>query len=197
MFESRFTGAPSKANPGVAIGMAPKIRAKMIRSDVRITQLLVRPAGVGYSSGYRRTNLLGVLPQRTRRMVSRARPPFGLALGQFRLSQLYVKDPGDRVDLDDVAVLEQRNRTANGSFRPDMADAEAARCARKTAVGDEGDLAARPLAGQRCGRRKHFTHSGTAARSFVADDEDLAFLVRLLFNRFEGILFVIEAAGWT
>ena len=58
-------GAPSKANPGPATGVAPKINAKMIRSDIRITLFLVRPARMGYGATHRRSNLLGVFPQRT------------------------------------------------------------------------------------------------------------------------------------
>src|ERR1700722_11808844 len=108
-----------------------------MRSNVRITQLLVRAAGVGNSACHSRSDLLGVLPQRSRRMVSRARPPFGSALGEFRLGQIYVKSPGHGVDLDDVTVPQQRDRAANGCFRPDMADAEAPRGARKTAIGDQ------------------------------------------------------------
>src|ERR1700733_506998 len=128
-------------------------------------------------------------------MVSRARPPFGLAPGEFFLSQLYVKSPDHGVDLDDVTVAQQCDRTSNGGFRPDMADAKATGCARKAAVGDQGDLAAHSLARQRCRRRKHFTHSWTAARPFVTDDDDLALLVGLLLDRLEGILLAIEAAG--
>src|ERR1700742_3934366 len=127
-------------------------------------------------------------------MVSRARPPFGLALGEFRVSQFYVKSPGDRVDLDGVTVAQQCDWAANGRFRPDMADTEAAGGARKAAVGDQGDLAAHPLARQRCRRRKHFTHSRAAARTLVTDDDDLAFLVGLLLDRLEGVLLAVETA---
>src|SRR3569832_2747376 len=110
-------------------------------------------------------------------MVSRARPPFGLALGQFFVSQYYVKSSNHRVDLDDVTIAQQCDRAADGGLRPHMADAEAARGARQAAVGAQGALAAHSLPRQRCRRRKHFTHSGTAARPLVTDDDDLAFLV--------------------
>src|ERR1700716_383522 len=62
---SLFDGAPSKANPGVATGMAPKINAKTIRSDIRITLFLVRPARMGNRAAYRRPDLLGVFPECT------------------------------------------------------------------------------------------------------------------------------------
>ena len=62
---SGLTGAPSKANPWVAIGVAPKINARMIRLDVRITLFLVRTARMGYRAIHRRPNLLGIFPKRT------------------------------------------------------------------------------------------------------------------------------------
>ena len=58
-------GAPSNANAGTAIGVAPKINANMIRSDIRIALFLVRAARVSYGSRHRRPNLLGIFPQRT------------------------------------------------------------------------------------------------------------------------------------
>jgi hypothetical protein len=56
------------------------------------------------------------------------------------------KSSGNRVDLDDIAVLEEADRPADRGLGADMADAEAARAARETAVGDQGDLLADTLA---------------------------------------------------
>src|ERR1700680_3674670 len=130
-------------------------------------------------------------------MIGRAGLPFGSALSQLRLGQLYVKSPDIGVDFDDIAVPQQRDRAADRRFWPDMADAEAARRAGKPAVGDESYLAAHALPGQSGRGRKHFAHAGTATRPLVADDDDLALFVGLLLDRLEGILFAIEAAGRT
>src|SRR5258708_10186725 len=62
---SGLTGAPSKANPWVAVGVAPKINAKMIRLDIRITLFLVRPARMGHGAIHRRPHLLGIFPEST------------------------------------------------------------------------------------------------------------------------------------
>src|SRR5258705_9037368 len=110
-------------------------------------------------------------------MVGLARLPFGSALSQLRIGQLYVKCPDVGVDLDDVAVAQQRDRAADRRFRPDMADAEAARRAGEAAVGDQRDLAAGALAIERRRGRQHLAHAGPAARPLVADDEDVALLV--------------------
>ncbi|OIQ67945.1 hypothetical protein GALL_504740 [mine drainage metagenome] len=78
-----------------------------------------------------------------------------------------------------------------------MANTEAAGRAREPSIGDEGNLAAHALPGQRCRGRKHFAHARTATRSLIADDDDLALFVGLLLDRLEGILFAIEATGGT
>ena len=78
-----------------------------------------------------------------------------------------------------------------------MANAEPAGGAGEPAVGDQGDLAAHPLPGQRRRGREHLPHAGTAARPFVADHDDLALLVGPLLDRLEGVLFAIKAARRT
>src|ERR1700742_437663 len=97
--------------------MAPKINAIIVRSNVRITLFLVRATWMGDGAIHRRPDLLGILPQRTRCLISRARGPFGLAFGEFGVTQFYVKSPDHRVDLDDVTVLQQCDRSADGGFR--------------------------------------------------------------------------------
>src|SRR4029079_10518227 len=130
-----LTGAPSKASAGAASALAPNTNATMIRLDVRIALFLVRAARMGHCPSDRWSNLLSILPERTRRVVSRTSAPFGLALGELGVAQFYVKVSCHRVDLDDVAILEQRDRAADCGFRSDMADAEAAGSAGEPAVG--------------------------------------------------------------
>src|SRR6185436_6643894 len=142
---SGLAGAPSNANPEPATGAAPNINARMIRLDVRIALSFVRTARMGHSPSHRRPNLLGIFPQRTRRVVSLSRLPFGSTFGEFGVGQLYVKSPDVGVDLDNVAILQQGDRAPYGRLRPDMADAEPTRGAREPAVRDEGNLAAHPL----------------------------------------------------
>ena len=78
---------------------------------------------------------------------------------------------------DDVAVLEQRDRPADGRLGADVADAEAARGAGEAAVGDQRDLVAHALAVERRRGRQHLAHAGAALGALVADDEDVAVLV--------------------
>src|SRR5260221_3926133 len=130
-------------------------------------------------------------------MIGLAWSPFGFAIGELRVSQFYVKYPGDRIDLDDIAVPQERDRAANGRFGPDMADADPAGRAGEPAIGDKRNLAAHALPGQRRRGGEHFAHAGTAARPLIADHDDLALFVGLLLDRLEGILFAIEAVCGT
>src|SRR5882757_2936202 len=63
MAASEFAGAPSKANPGPATGVAPKINANMVRLNIRITLFLMRAAWVGHRAIHCRPYLLGVFPE--------------------------------------------------------------------------------------------------------------------------------------
>src|SRR4051794_25991250 len=133
-----------------------------MNSDIRITLFLARPTWMGNGTIHRGSDLLGIFPQRTGRMVCLARPPFGFTFGEFRVGQFYVKPADDGVDFDDVAIAQQRYRSADGGFRPNMADAEAAGGAGEAAVGDQRDLATHALAGERRRGREHFAHAGAA-----------------------------------
>src|SRR5260370_19986338 len=126
-------------------------------------------------------------------MLGLARLPFGFAFGQLRVGQLYVKCPGVSVDFDDIAVAQQRDRPADRCFGPDMADAEAAGGTGEPAVGNQRDLAAHALPGQRRRGREHFAHAGTPARPLIADHDDLALLVGSLLDRLEAIPLPTEA----
>ena len=53
--------------------------------------------------------------------------------------------PGCGVDRNDIAITQEADRASNGCLRPDMADAEAARAARKPAVSNERHLVSRAL----------------------------------------------------
>src|SRR6185312_14630212 len=139
-------------------------------------------------------DLLGVLPQIAGGRVVLARLPGRLALGQFLVGELDVERAGNGVELDDVAVLQEPDRAADRRFRTDMADTEAARRAGEAAVGDERDLLAHALAVERRRGRQHLAHARTAARTLVADDEHVAFLVGAVLDRLEAGFLAVEAA---
>ena len=126
-----------------------------------------------------------------------ARLPALLAFSEFSVRQADVDDAFVRIEIDDVAVLDQTDWTADRGLRTDMADAETARCAGEAAVGDERDLAAHALPGQRRRRLQHLTHARTALRPFVANDDHVAFLVRLVLHGRERVFFAIEATRRT
>src|SRR5690606_14848829 len=124
-----------------------------------------------------RADELGVFPERAGGIHRLARLPRGTAFFERRLVDFEVDGAFDGVDLDDVAILDQRDGPADGCLRPDMADAEAARRAGEAPVRDERDLVAHALPVERGRGGEHLAHAGAALRALVADDENLALLV--------------------
>src|ERR1035437_10901669 len=126
--------------PCAATRPAPITTACNRNSDIRIARLLARSAGMGARAFDGRPYLLGVFPQITGAEFGLTRLPLALALGQFVGRKLDVQGAFLGIELDDVAVAQQRNRPAQCRFRSDMADAEAAGGAGAAAVGDQRDL---------------------------------------------------------
>jgi len=58
-------------------------------------------------------------------MICLSWAPFGFAFSQLGVGQFCVNHDGGRVDFDDTGSPDQSHRPADGSFRPDMTDAEA------------------------------------------------------------------------
>src|SRR4051794_10561432 len=75
-----------------------------------------------------------------------------------------------------------------------MAYTEPSGRAGKPAVGNQRDLAAHALPGQRRRGREHLPHSGTAARSLIANHDDLALFVGFLLDCLERILLAVKTA---
>src|SRR5580692_12453603 len=175
----------------------PFFAKRAIALDIRIALFLGRSARMGERAETRRTHLLGVFPQIAGPEFLRAWLPFLLPLIEFALRQLDVERSLHGIELDDVAVAQKRDRSADRGLGTDMADAESAGGARKTAVSDERDLGAHALSVKRGGGRKHFTHPGTALRPLVADDQHVAFLVRLFPDRLEASFLAVEATRRT
>src|SRR5688500_12799880 len=80
-----------------------------------------------HRAGARRRDRLAVAPDRAGLVLREARLPRGLALRQLVVRQLDLDRALVSVDLDDIAILQQANRSADRRFRRDVADAEAAR----------------------------------------------------------------------
>src|SRR5262245_10575489 len=113
------------------------------------------------------------------------------ALGQFGLAEIDLQRSFLRIDADGVAVLQQADRAAHRSLRPDMADAESAGGTGEAAVGDQRHLVAHSLAIDRRRSCQHLAHAWPAARTFVADDEDIAVAVFALRDGLIGVFLAI------
>src|SRR5262245_17595861 len=127
--------------------------------DVRIAHRLGRSARMGQCAVTRRSNLLGVFPQITGSELCGARLPFFRAAIQFGVAELDVEGAMLRIERDDVAVANERDRAAHCRLRTDMADAAAARSAGEATVGNQRDLGAHALSVKSGGGREHFAHA--------------------------------------
>src|SRR4051812_42586858 len=100
-------------------------------SDIRIGPDLLGATRMRHRTAAGGADLLGVFPQISRGEIRLARLPAGGALVELGLAELDLERALLGVDRDHVAVAQQPDRTAHRRFRPDMTNAEAARCARK------------------------------------------------------------------
>src|ERR1700704_597379 len=185
---------PDPSNAKAETTPTPSSATGIRRSDIRIGPGLCRAARMGHRTATRGADLLGIFPQISRSEVGLFRLPAFTALVELGLGELDVERAFVGVDLDDVTVAQQRDRSADRCFRPDMADAKAARRAGKSAVGDERDLAAHALAVQCRGRRQHLAHPGTALGALVADDQHVAFLVLTCLHGLKTRFLAVETA---
>src|SRR5215469_10455758 len=139
---------------------------------------------------------LGIAPDRARLIFGLLGLPGLAAACELGGAQLDIERALGGVDLDDVAILQQADWPADRRLRTDMADAEAARAAGETAVGDQRHVLAGTLAVKRRRRRQHLAHARTAARTFVTDYQHITLLVFLRLDEGETILLAVEAARW-
>jgi hypothetical protein len=101
------------------------------------------------------------------------------------------------VNLDRIAVLDQRNRTSLDGFGANVTNGRTPGRAGEAAVGEQSDAIVETLPSNRRGGEEHFGHSGSSARAFIANDDDVAGLDPAVENRLEGGSLAIEDAGWT
>src|SRR6185295_17226757 len=126
-----------------------------------------------------------------------ARFPVLFTARKFLNCDIYLQAPRLGVDGDDVTILDEPDRPAQLRFRSHMTDAEATRGAREAAIGDQRHLVPHALPVKSSRRRQHLAHARPAARSLIADDQDIAFLVPAVAYRLETGLFGVEAARRT
>src|SRR4029079_1054420 len=103
-------GLPSSASPGSMPRTSTSVAALARRLNVRITRLLCGAARMGHGAMQRIADLLGVFPDVTGLDIVVVRIRVRAPLGQLCRGDLHSQRAGFRVDLDDVAVAEERDR---------------------------------------------------------------------------------------
>src|SRR5690349_2571053 len=176
---------------------AAQLARRRMALDVGIAHRLGRSAWVGQRAVTGGSNLLGVFPQITGSELGSVRLPFLGAFIKLRFAELDVERAALGIERDGIAVANVRDGATDRGFRPDMADAEAARRAGEAAIGNQRDLGAHALSVECSRGRQHLAHAGSALGPLVADHQDVAFLVLTVFHCFEAGFLTVEAARRT
>src|SRR6266545_2529059 len=100
---------PSNAKADTKPRPAQNSAAGMRQSDIRIAPDLCCPAGMGHGAATRGAHLLGVFPKITRREIGLFLFPAPAARLELRRAQLDVERAVVGIELDDVAVLDERD----------------------------------------------------------------------------------------
>src|SRR5581483_2852852 len=108
--------------------------------DIRVTAHFLIRAGCGERPLTGRANILDVPRQRAGLVARWLWLERFSAVRQLGFRQLHIDGALFGIDGDDVAIFDEADGAHVGGFRPDMADAKAARRAREAAVGDQGDI---------------------------------------------------------
>src|ERR1700744_4877237 len=127
--------------------------------------------------------------------VERGLLTFLFAFGELGVGELYVHSVVDRIQLDDVVVLDERDATAFEGFGGDVAHHEAVGATAETAVGDQGHRLAQARADQGGRGFQHLGHAGRAPGSHVTDDHHVAFLDATAGNTLDQLVLPVKYPG--
>ena len=98
-----------------------------------------------------------------------SQPLVDLVLGDLEVDGLALG-----IDDDPVAILDDRNRAADGGFRRHVADHEPVAAAREAAVGNQRDFVAETTADDGARRAQHLAHARRSLRALVTNHEHVA-----------------------
>jgi len=126
------------------------------------------------------------------RHVAIAGLQFAAALGQLLVGQLDVHGTGLDVDVDDVAVLDERHRALVRRLGSHVPDGQTRGAAGVATVGEHGDLLADALALDEGRRVQHLLHARAALRTLVTNHQRHAGLQRVVEDHLDGLLLRID-----
>src|SRR6202041_1149214 len=87
---------------------------------------------------------------------------------------LHVQASRFYVESNNVAIAQQRDRSAVRRFRSDVADHQPVRRTAETSIRDQCDTSVNSLTCERAGHRQHFAHPRPALRSLIAYDDHVS-----------------------
>src|SRR5205807_8685442 len=135
--------------------------------DIGVDVALLFGSRMGDRSSLGIADLLRVSPQCSGLIIGFARLPGAAAFIQLGVAELDSDPSRLGIDGNDVAIAQQRDRTADRRLRAYMADAEAAGAAGEATISDQRHVVAYALPVEGSGGREHLAHARPAARSLV------------------------------
>src|SRR5690606_35767692 len=90
------------------------------------------------------------------------------------IREIYIDGIVYGINFNDVIVMNEADKTAFIGFRCDMSYDEPVRPPRKTTIRDQSDGFSKTCPDDQSGWFQHFWHAGRSFRSFVFDDDNIA-----------------------
>merc|ERR1719313_2062060 len=132
----------------------------------------------------------------SRTIFSCWRPPGGLARCHLFIRDVYGKEPPLRVQRDDIAVLDEPNRSAHCSLGADVADHDAVRRAAEATVGYQRNVLTETATDKGSAWHEHLWHTWRSFWPLVTHDDHVATHDPPRNDRLVGRVLLVKALGW-
>lgn len=113
----------------------------------------------------------------------------------FALRDVEINSPPFRVDSDNIAILNNRERSTIERFGRDVSDDKAVSATGEASVGDQSHFLTEPASHDGASRREHLAHPGSAARAFIPNNDNVSCLDVSSKDRLHGRLFAVIDPG--
>src|SRR5438445_258875 len=142
----------------------------------------------------RRGNQQGVLGHDPARKARDGWFPSSETLPNVRCAEFDIQLPVGNIEYNHVSLCDSGNRSTVGSFGRDVSSHESMGRAGKPAVGEQSDGIAETGAHQSGGDSQHFTHTRSASRALITDDDYIPRLDDVPFDGCKSCFLVVKHA---
>src|SRR5262245_61655445 len=152
-------------------------------------------AGIGHGPKRSRRHLGSIFRQHPATVARFWAPPSLQSRANLILGNAEIDRPGFRVDRDRVSIPHNREWPSIERLWRDVTHHEAMGASGETSVGNQRDVFAQATPHHGACRREHFAHARSAARTLIANHDDIAFFDVALEDRPHGGLLAVKDPG--